>query len=145
MEEKKQTIFKLSDLVEINVALSFLGSKEELFCAFDVAKNLKILKPHVKYFNEEQTKLLDKHVLRNEDGSYQCEKDKDGKDTSTFLLGHNQFPYNKALDALGNKDIKGIEFHQIVKSDLKEKGKEYLPPAIYLAPLWGTVIIPEKV
>jgi len=121
-------------VIEISSALEKLCLIEDLFCSYQVAKNMNLVSPFVDEFKQDKKVLIDTYVNKNEDGSYLIKEDK-------YQFGDKKEEFDGEVKKTIDKEV-DIDFVQISITDFKNnEGKKINPPAIVFAVLDEVIII----
>jgi len=127
----------VAQMLDVSASLDYLGQKENLLCAYQVAKNITKFKKLVDKYKNDKKQLIGKYVQRDEDGSYKLTED--GMD---YYFGSNTIKFNEAVDNLRSEEIE-VKIHCILKADLLIEGKAIIPPANILAVLDEVILVEE--
>lgn len=127
----------IQEVIDVSAGLDYLGQIEDLLCAYTVADNILLAKPHIELLKHDKKQLVDKHVLKNKDGSYKY-KDSD------YDFGANILKFEKEAEKLLAKTVE-IDFITILKNDIKNgKGEKMYPPANVLVNLSGVILVDKE-
>lgn len=123
-KSQKSTTMKLSAIVEIAPHLAALAAtKLPAKAGFRIAENLNLVKPKMRHYDAERTKLADSLATKSADGTrYEFNQD-------------NGKQFVDQMAALGDEDVE-IKFLTIAPADL---GDVAIEPQ-HLAALMGVVI-----
>lgn len=129
----KVTVQKVA---EINEALKFLANIDGLYCSYEIAKNLNLVKDTVEKLESDRKKLIDTHVLKDKDGVYKTK----GENNELNDFSDKEKEFLKKANEMLAEDIE-IKFVEITREDIKDsKGERINPPAVVLMHLDGTII-----
>ena len=126
----------IEKIVKINEALSHLAIIDELYCSYEIAKNLNLIKDTVDKLNNDRKKLIDLYILKDKNGVYKTK----GKNNELNDFGDNEIKFTEKVMEMLEVEI-DIEFIEIAREDIKgSNGKRVNPPAIVLMPLDEIII-----
>lgn len=121
-EHIKYKPFTNNNLIKIINGLTALGELEiENFSLnYAIARNTDILTSHLKTYQKMTKSLRDKHIKKNEDGSYATQKRDNGIEEFVFVDNTHKQEYISKVEKLGEQVVEVEKLFTLKTSMLNE-------------------------